>query len=262
MKRQAAAEWLFKAHEARQPFAPLPAELAPATMDDAYAIQGAFVGMRAHRLGRVAGYKIALTTPAMRRMVGLEDSIAGQMLEGMIQRSPGKVRAADYQNLIVEFEIAFQIGEDLPAVDAPYTRERVEKAIEAAMPALELADDRRADYKLLPKNILMLAADNAWNEGAVLGAPVREWHGIDLSAAKGVASINGKPVGEGHGRDVMGHPLDALTWLANHMGRRGMGLWRSDVVITGSLVTSKYPKAGDHIHFAVGGLGAVELTVT
>lgn len=258
---QEAAEWLFKAHAAREPFAPLPAALAPASMGDAYAIQSAYVGMRAHELGRVAGYKIALTTAAMRKMVGLDDCIAGQMLEKMILRSPATVRAADYQNLIVEFEIAFEMGEDLPAVDAPYTRERVAKAVAAAMPAFELADDRRADYKALPANLLTMAADNAWNEGAVLGTPQREWRALDLAAAKGVATINGRNVGEGHGRDVMGHPLEALTWLANHMGARGLGLWRSDVIITGSLVTSKFPKAGEQIRFEVDGLGAVELRV-
>ena len=91
--------------------------------------------------------------------------------------------------------------------------------------------------------------------------PIRDWKSIDLAAVKGTASINGKKVGEGHGRDVMGHPLDALTWIANHLASRGLGLWRSDVVITGSLVTSKFPKAGDIVRFEAGVLGAVELRV-
>ncbi len=130
------------------------------------------------------------------------------------------------------------------------------------MPALELADDRNADYTQLPGNALMLIADNAWNEGAVLGSPVRDWRGLDLAAIKGTAFINGKNVGEGHGHDVMGHPLDALAWMANNLASRGLGLWRGDVVITGSLVTSKFPKTGDLVRFQAGALGAVELQVT
>jgi 2-keto-4-pentenoate hydratase len=129
------------------------------------------------------------------------------------------------------------------------------------MPALELADDRNADYSTLPGNALMMIADNAWNEGAVLGKPVRQWRDIDLAALQGVATINAANVGAGHGRDVMGHPLDALAWLANHLAARGLGLWRGDVVITGSLVTSKFPKAGDRVLFEAGALGAVELCV-
>jgi 2-keto-4-pentenoate hydratase len=260
-----AAEWLFEAHRARAPFAPMPADLAPRDSGEAYAIQSEFVGMRAAELGQVTGYKIALTTQAMRAMVGVKESIAGDMLEKTILRSrpdaKARVRAADYVNLIVEFEIGAELAEDLPAIGAPYNRESVSKAVAALMPALELADDRNADYKVLPGRALMLIADNAWNEGAVFGEPVKDWRGIDLAALQGVASINSKKVGTGHGRDVMGHPLDALAWLANHLAARGLGLWRGDVVITGSLVTSKFPKAGDLIRFEAGALGAVELQV-
>ncbi len=260
-----AGEWLYAAHRRRERFAPLPAELAPQSMDEAYIIQSAFVGMRAATLGQVTGYKIALTTAAMRAMVGLDDSIAGNMLEKTIQR-PGRgtvarVCAADYVRLIVEFEIAFEMAEDLPAFGAPYGRNRVAAAVATAMPAFELADDRNADYSALPANLRTMIADNAWNEGAVLGAPVRDWRGIDLGALQGVASINGEQVGTGHGRDAMGHPLDALGWLANNLAARGLGLWRGDVVITGSLVTSKFPKAGDLLRFEAGELGAVELQV-
>ena len=260
-----AGEWLFEAHRERERFATLPEDLAPRDVDEAYAIQSEFVGMRAATLGQVTGYKIALTTEAMRAMVGVHDSIAGDMLEKTILRfSPeaaARVRASDYMRLVVEFEIAFELAEDLPSIGAPYDRERVAAAVAAVMPALELADDRNADYSRLPGNVKMMIADNAWNEGAVLGAPVREWRDIDLAALRGVARINGADVGAGHGRDVMGHPLDALTWLANHLAARGLGLWRGDVVITGSLVRSKYPKAGDLVRFEAGALGAVELHV-
>ena len=256
-----AGEWLYKAHAERRPFAPLPENLAPRTAAEAYAMQAEYVGMRARTLGRVAGYKIALTTAAMRKMVGLEDSISGDMLEKTILRGAARVRAADYVHLLVEFEIAFELGEDLPAIGAPYGRERVAQAVAAAMPAFELADDRNADYALLPENPLMLVADNAWNEGAVLGSPVPGWKEIDLAALKGKATINGKKAGEGRGRDVMGHPLEALAWVANSLASRGLGLWRSDVVLTGSLVTSKFPAAGDVLRFEAGALGAVELKV-
>jgi len=256
-----AAEWLFRAHGAREKFAPLPPEMAPRDIAEAYLIQTEYVALRSASLGKVTGYKIALTTPAMRKMVGLNDAVAGDMLDGTIRRGNSRVRAADFQRLIVEFEIAFEMAEDLPSIGAPYDRARVTQAVGAVMPALELADDRNADYDKLKDNALMLIADNAWNEGAVLGAPVRDWQNIDLAAIKGVASINDRKVGEGHGRDVMGHPLDALAWIANNLAGRGVGIWRGDVVITGSLVTSKFPKAGDLVRFGAGALGAVELQV-
>lgn len=256
-----AGEWLANAHRERARFVPLPPDLEPRTLDEAYAIQGEYVGIRARELGSVAGYKIALTTPAMRAMVRLDDPVAGEMLEKSIRRGPARVRAADFVRLLVEFEIAVQLAEDLPAVGAPYGREHVARAVGAVMPALELADDRNADYATLPANALMLVADNAWNEGAVLGQPVSDWRGLDLAALQGVASVNGTEVGSGFGRDVMGHPLEALAWVANNLASRGLGLWRSDVVITGSLIPTKFVKSGDFVRFVVGALGAVELQV-
>jgi 2-keto-4-pentenoate hydratase len=260
-----AAEWLHRAHLARERFAPLPEELAPRSLAEAYSIQNEFVGMRAAALGQITGYKIALTTPAMRAMVGFDEPIAGDMLDKTIRRSRPdavvRVHSADYVRLIVEFEIAFELAEDLPAIGAPYDRQRMAQAVAAVMPALELADDRNADYATLPANPLMLAADNAWNEGAVLGEPVKNWRDIDLAGLRGVAVVNGNSLGAGHGRDVMGHPLDALAWLANNLASRGLGLWRGDVVITGSMVTSKFPNPGDLVRFGAGALGSVELKV-
>ena len=256
-----AAKRLFEAHERRERFTPLPPNLAPRSEEEAYAIQDAFVALRAQKLGALAGYKIALTSAEMRRFVGVESPQAGAMFVSTLHRSPARVRAADYVRLIVEFEIAIQIADDLPAADKPFFRERVAQSVGAVMPALELADDRNADYKALPKHPFELIADNCWNEGAVLGAQVEDWKAIDLAAVRGIATINGNKVGEGRGADVMGHPLDAVAWLADHLAALGRGLLRGDVVITGSIVTSKTVTTGDHVVFDVEGLGKVELRV-
>ena len=256
-----AAQHLFEAHERRERFAPLPRELAPRTEEEAYAIQDAFVALRAQQRGAVVGYKIALTSEEMRRFVGVQRPQGGAMLEATLRRTPASVRAADYGRLLVEFEIAVEMAEDLPVADAPFSRERVAQAVGAVMPALELADDRNADYAELRKHPFELIADNAWNEGAVLGYPLKQWQGIDLGASRGVATINGQVVGEGRGADALGHPFNAVAWLADHLAAHGRGLLRGDVVITGSLVTTKYPKAGDFIRFSVEGLGDVELRV-
>ena len=261
MSTQEAASALLESHERRQRFAPLPPGLAPRTESEAYAIQDAFVALRAEKLGAVAGYKIALTSAEMRRFVGVDSPQAGMMLESTLRRSPARVRAADYVRLIIEFEIAVQIAEDLPAADKPFFRERVASSVGAVMPALEIADDRNADYKVLPKHPLELIADNCWNEGAVLGAPVKDWKSIDLSAVRGVATINGNKVGEGRGADAMGHTLDAVAWLADHLASVGRGLLRGDVVITGSIVTTKTVTRGDRVLFDVAELGRVELQV-
>jgi 2-keto-4-pentenoate hydratase len=260
-KAAAAAQWLCAEHEARRRFVPLPAGFSPATPDAAYAIQDAFVAMRAKKLGGLSGYKIALSTPAMQQFVGVDSPQAGVILESRVLRTPARIRCADYVNLIVEFEIAVEAAEDLPAADAPFTRERVMQSVGAVMAAIELADDRNADYAALRASPLDLIADNGWNEGVVLGPRVQDWRAIDLAAARGVAKINGSTVGEGRGADALGHPFEALAWMCNHLAGLGRGLLRGEFLITGSLVTTKAVKPGDLVEFAVGGLGPVELRV-
>ena len=261
LSEQRAAQWLYDAHARRERFAPLPEDLRPRSADEAYGIQDAFVALRAQQLGAIGGYKIALSTPQMQKFLGVDAPQAGVMLDSAIRRSPARVRAADYVNLIVEFEIAVELADDLPVADAPFFRERIAGAVGAVMPALELADDRNADYAALPRYPLELICDNCWNEGAVLGYPVEQWQALDLAQVRGVASINGREIGEGRGADALGHPLDAVVWIANHLAQEGRGLLRGDVVITGSLVTTRPGRRGDLIKFALEGLGAVELRI-
>ncbi len=240
----------------------MPAAFVPRDIDEAYAVQDAFVSIKAQACGAVAGHKIALTTPQMRTLVGLGEPIAGRLHARQVVHGPASVRAADYGRLLVEFELAVRLAADLPSGQAPYSIEQVAAAVGAVMPAFELADDRGADYATLATRGLELAADNAWNEGVVLGEPVTDWRHLDLSAVRGVASINGDVVGEGRGADTMGHPFAALAWVANHLAHRAGCLRRGDIVITGSLVTSKFPRPGDRLCFEAQGLGAVELRVT
>jgi 2-keto-4-pentenoate hydratase len=257
-----AACWLVRQHLERVPSRAMPRGLAPRDAGEAYAVQDAFVRMKAQYCGRIIGHKIALTTPRMRARVGLETPIAGRLHQRQVVRGPARVRAAQYGRLIVEFEIAMQVSRDMAPERAPFSMAQAADAVGAVMPAFELADDRGADYATLSARGLELAADNAWNDGAVLGEPIGNWRDLDLAAVQGTATINDTVVGEGRGADSMGHPLAALAWVANHLARRGEGLQRGDVVITGSLVTSKFPRAGDRVRFEAGTLGAVELQVT
>jgi len=261
LRPQRAARWLYDAHARRERFGPLPAELAPRSRDEAYGIQDAFVALRSEKLGAIAGYKIALSTAAMQKFVGVDAPQAGVMLGNTIHRTPARVQAADYSHLIVEFEVAVEIGEDLPAADAPFSRDRVAQAVGAVMPAIELADDRGADYAELARHPLELICDNGWNEGAVLGYPVEDWESVDLAAVRGVASVNGREIGEGRGADAMGHPLDAVAWIAGHLSSAGRGLLRGEVVITGSLIRTYSGKPGELVSFSLEGLGAAELRI-
>lgn len=256
-----ATRWLVEQHRGRKPFAGFPRDCAPASVEQAYAIQDAFVEAKARECGEPMGWKIALSNPAMQRFVGLDEPVAGRLHRRQVVGAPAHARAAAYGRLLVEFEIAVELGEDLPPRTGGYSRALVAQAVAAVRPAFELADDRGADYQTLNAHGLQLVADNAWNEGAVLGERRTDWRSLDLAELDGFVAIDGQQVGAGSGRDLMGHPLDALAWLASHVSRRGLTMRAGDVAILGSLVTSKFPRPGERLDFALEGFDPISLYV-
>jgi 2-keto-4-pentenoate hydratase len=132
----------------------------------------------------------------------------------------------------------------------------VAAAVDAVAPAFEVIDDRKSPY---PLDVLSLVADNAWNEGIVLGEWREGWP--DLAAVRGTLARNGEQIDQGHGRDVLGHPFEPVRWLAQHLSARGEGLQAGELVSTGSLVTTRFPAAGERYRFTVEGLGPVEVEI-
>ena len=254
-----AARFLHEAHRARASYQPMPDAFAPRDINEAYDIQEAFQELLKPERGAIAGYKVALTTAVMQKMVGFGHPCSGAIFASGVHHSPATVNGSDFVHLGAECAIAVLLSRDLPANAAPYHRESVAGAVAALMPAFELVDDRGADYSDL--FFLGVAADNAWNAGIVLGEPVTDWQGIDLVAASGAMTINGQPAGEGKGGDVLGHPLEALAWLANNLAERGKSLQKDMIVMTGSIVSTKFLNRGDEVHFGIDTLGEVRLTV-
>jgi 2-oxo-3-hexenedioate decarboxylase/2-keto-4-pentenoate hydratase len=72
--------------------------------------------------------------------------------------------------------------------------------------------------------------------------------------------VGGKEAGRGTGADVLGHPAEALAWLANHLAIEGRGLHAGQIVLTGSLVKTLWLGAGGHVVMELQGLGRVEAT--
>jgi 2-keto-4-pentenoate hydratase len=225
----------------------------------AYDVQREFVDRQASA-GKTsrAGYKIGLTSPSMQAMCGIDTPIAGVVLRDRVHASHFRLDRADHVRAGIEFEIAVRIGHDLPPIDRPFALAEVQSAVDAVAPAIEIIDDRHCDYASL--DVLSLIADNAWNAGVVLGTFCSSWP--ELAEVTGTVVLGDAGVlDQGRGRDVLGHPLLPVLWLANHLAAEGIGLRRGEVVMTGSLVTTKFPTGPGAYRFEVSGLGSVALTV-
>src|SRR6266700_1813533 len=257
----ATARECLEMHRTRARYRPLAASVRAAPLDDAYRIQDAL-----HRLmtesgrGEIAGWKIALTSKAMQQMTGVDQPAAGAIFSKVVHPSPARIDVAAYHHLGVEFEVAVRVDDDLPASGGPWARTKVARRVSECLPAFELVEDGDADYKTL--DAFTLVAQNTWNGGVVLGAAVTDWRGLDLERAVTRAWLNDEPAGQGKTGDALGHPFEAVAWLANLLNRRGRMLGRDMIVMTGSSITTKSPSPGDRVRFAIDGLGDAALELT
>jgi 2-keto-4-pentenoate hydratase len=251
-----AAESLLAEHKANVPFKPLGPPDKPATISDAYDIQERYVALLRGKHGDAVGYKVGLTSAAMQKFCGIDHPIAGVVLATRVHQSGATVRRSDFGRLGLEFEIAVRIKSDVP-VTGPCTAEMIAPHIDGVCAAIELVDDRSADYSNL--DVLSLVADNSWNGGIVLSEFATRWP--DLEGVLGRATKDLVAIGEGHGRDILGHPFNSVAWLATQLASRGAGLKAGQVVMTGSVMKTVFPEQDASYRFDLEEIGLVDVQV-
>jgi 2-keto-4-pentenoate hydratase len=252
-----AGEKLLAEHKAGALFKPFAPQDGPVAIVDAYDIQDRYVALLRAEHGNTIGYKVGLTSKPMQAFCGINHPIAGVVLAGRIHRSGTTVRPGDYGRLGLEFEIVVRIKSDITVGEAPHTAATIAPHIDGVCAAVELVDDRSADYSNL--DVRSLVADNSWNAGIVVSEFCADWP--DLEAALGKAAKDGLPIGEGHGRDILGHPFNSVAWLAHQLASRGDGLKAGQVVMTGSVMKTIFPSETASYRFDLEGIGAVEVRV-
>ena len=252
-----AAEQLLAEHDANARFKPLGAPDGPATIADAYDIQERYVALLRSEHGDAVGYKVGLTSVPMQVFCRIDHPIAGVVLARRVYQSGATVRRSDFGRLGLEFEIAVRIKSDVPITGLPWTTEMIAPHIDGVCAAIELVDDRGADYGNL--DVRSLVADNSWNGGIVLSEFATKWP--DLRGVLGRAAKDGVATGEGHGRDILGHPFNSVAWLATQLGSRGAGLIAGQVVMTGSAMKTVFPEQDAGYRCELDEIGFVEVRV-
>ena len=254
-----AADTLMQVRASHEAIPTLPADCFPADLAEAYAIQSALVErLLAQHGGEVAGYKIGCTNEAAQQFLRLDEPFYGPLLSAGLYPSPASFRADDFMMRVIEPEFAFELAQDLPPRPEPYSREEVSAAIGAILPAIELVESRYQAWTTV--GALCLIADHAVHRGFIPGEAVAEWQQFDLASHEVQLWVNGELRQTGNGAVVLGHPLNALTWLANALSAAGQGLQAGQVVTTGVCVDQVYDaQAGDVIRADFGVLGTVEV---
>ncbi len=206
---------------------------APRSVAEAYAVQE-----RVHRelagFGMLSGHKIGCTTPVMQAYLDIDHPCAGEVFSETVFQDHTDLPLARFHRIGVECEIAVRLATDIADIGRPHDRDTVGDHVGAVMAGIELVDDRYADFPAMPAPALI--ADDFFNAGVVLGPEATGWRALDLDRLEGCMRVDGEEVGRGVGADILGHPLQALAWLANHRLSIGKPLAAGTFVMLGSLV--------------------------
>ena len=214
-----------------------PPVAAGGSMADALCAQGKILARLEKDLGPVVGYKAGLTSPKSQEAFGVTEPVFGTLLQGMIVRGNATARPAEAVRALFEADLVVEIAD--AAVNEATTPEEVLAHIAGVRPFLELP-------------ALVVGKDDKLDGPAITSINVGAWKGamgelIEIpQGAEGVAMLadftakltddaSGETLSAAPGKAVLGHPLNAVTWIAGVLKAQGKALKPGDLVSVGSI---------------------------
>ena len=252
-ERRQVVEALLKANVAKVQTT-RPSALYPhIQFEDAYAISAEVARRQQEAGAKLIGYKVGLTSVAMRRSSKIDEPDYGYLYDYMLLHDGAKVVHAEYCVPRVELELTFVLG--LPLKGPGVGLLEVMRATEYIVPSIEIIDSRVDE----PRKIFDTISDNGAGAGIVLGGrPLRPFD-VDLRMIPGILYRNTDIEETGVACGVMGHPALGVAWLANKLAELDVSLRAGDMLLSGSFVRPVWAKVGDTIRADFGSLGSVSI---
>ena len=233
----AAAAQLDRAEKTRKQIDLLSLQYPTIAMDDAYAIQAAWVKKKITDGRTVKGWKIGLTSKAMQSALNIDIPDSGVLLDDMFFEDGATISADRFIQPRIEAEIAFIMKH--PLVGPNISVNDVLAATEWVAPSLEILDTRilRVDpVSGKSRTVFDTISDNAANAGIVLGAQRHSVESFDLRWVGAIVKRDGEVEETGLGAGVLNDPMLGIAWLANRLAHYGDGISAGDVVLSGSFI--------------------------
>jgi len=241
------ARQLVDARRHRHTLPALDALCAPATIEEAYGVQDEVT----RQLGvQVAGWKVGFVagSPAVHAPIYRDDCF----------ESPARLPVSSAGCVIVEGEIAFALGRDLPPRTRAYTAAEVMDAVDSVRAAIEIGESRLRNMAQAP--IEHKVADNVGNGALVRGSGTRAFRILDLATLRVRLYVNDEIVVDRIGGNGAGNPWDALFALVNSTYRRTT-LLAGQTIISGTCTGMHDGRAGTTARVVFEQLGEAQVAL-
>jgi 2-oxo-hept-3-ene-1,7-dioate hydratase len=228
------------------------------TMDDAYAVQAAYVALRHSQGRKTIGWKIGLTSKAMQYALNIATPDSGVLLDDMAFEDGATIPADRFIQPRIEAELAFILKAPLKGPGVSVLD--VMNATDYVVPALEILDTRilRVDPASgKARTIVDTISDNAANAGIVTGGRAMHPDAVDLRWAGAIVMRNAEVEETGLGAGVLNQPARGIAWLANRLSAYGQHIEAEQIVLSGSFIRPVEARHGDTILADFGPLGTV-----
>ena len=207
------------------------------------------------------GWKIAATSIAGQKHIGVSGPLAGRLLKSRCFKPGASISLQNNLMKVMEPEFAFRIGQNITGfAGQTLSTEHVMSHVKDLHLAIEIPDSRWQDFVHIGE--AMLLAEFACANQLVLSEAVSfPWRDLDLSQHAVQVLQQGAVQAQGSGANVLGDPRVALTWLANELISHGMHLREGDTVITGTCVVPVVMHEGSEVLADFGVLGSLGINV-
>ncbi len=231
-----AVQELLKAKQSGKGIAPLTESYPEITLKDAYEISKRVLAKRLALGGdQRVGTKIGLTSEVVQKQLGVAEPDFGFLTQKMHLKSPASFETKGTLQPRAEAEVAFLLNETLDEGDIDFAR--VMNATEALIPCIEIIDSRVLDWKIKIEDTV---ADNASSLAFVTGTPLelndKNRNAVFESLPERSMQLlkNDQIASEGKGAACLGHPANAVIWLAKKMKEQGAPLKKGEIVLSGA----------------------------
>ena len=252
-----AAETLYNSRVNLKRIRELPKDCIPKSIKEAYDIQDELTNryISADKNTLLIGKKIGCTNKAAQVQLNIKESFFGNMFSNNISKSNCTINSEKYFSPFVEPEFSFVMKNELDISKAPYNPQIVYESVSAVLPSIELVDSRFEDWTII--GVSNLIADNAVHAHWIYGNEKKNLNHFNFNNHSVYLFINGKLIDKGNASNVMGNPINSLTWLINNLALIGKSLPKNFYISTGTCTPAIPIKKGDNVMADFGKLGNV-----